>query len=96
MTTNILLQIIQNFSTIKYSYYLFAYKKLICLILSDQDSGKCPICGKMLHWKLLNHVAKEHLKTLKPANLVYMCTVCTSKFGQYKLFEIHVHSAHRG
>merc|ERR1719150_2055785 len=22
-----------------------------------QDSGRCPVCGKMFHWKLLNHVA---------------------------------------
>ena len=60
-----------------------------------QDSGRCPVCGKMFHWKLLNHVAKDHQKTLKPAHLSYKCTVCTATFGQYKLFENHVYSAHR-
>ena len=60
-----------------------------------QDSGRCPVCGKMFHWKLLNHVAKDHMKTLKPAHLSYKCTVCTATFGQYKLFETHVYSAHR-
>merc|ERR1719483_630807 len=61
-----------------------------------QDSGRCPVCGKMFHWKLLNHVAKDHQKTLKPAHLSYKCTVCTATFGQYKLFENHVYSAHSG
>lgn len=61
-----------------------------------QDSGRCPVCGKMFHWKLLNHVAKDHMKTLKPAHLSYKCTVCTATFGQYKLFESHVYSAHSG
>lgn len=61
-----------------------------------QDSGRCPVCGKMFHWKLLNHVAKDHMKTLKPAHLSYKCTVCTATFGQYKLFENHVYSAHSG
>ena len=61
-----------------------------------QDSGRCPVCGKMFHWKLLNHVANDHKKTLKPAHLSYKCTVCTQTFGQYKLFENHVYSAHSG
>merc|ERR1719464_2687425 len=61
-----------------------------------QDSGRCPVCGKMFHWKLLNHVAKDHQKTLKPAHLSYKCTVCTAPFGQYKLLENHVYSAHSG
>ena len=60
-----------------------------------QDQGRCPVCGKMFHWKLLNHVAKDHMKVLKPAHLSYKCTVCTATFGQYKLFENHVYSAHR-
>merc|ERR1719210_2511975 len=34
------------------------------------------------------------MKTLKPAHLSYKCTVCTATFGQYKLFENHVYSAH--
>ena len=59
-----------------------------------QDSGRCPQCGKMFHWKLLNHVAKDHSKTLKPAHLSYKCTVCCATFGVYKLFEDHVYSAH--
>merc|ERR1719410_1574048 len=61
-----------------------------------QDSGRCPVCGKVYQWKLLNHVAKDHQKTLKPAHLSYKCTVCTATFGQYKLFETHVYSAHSG
>ena len=50
----------------------------------------------MYQWKLLNHVAKDHGKTLKPAHLSYKCTVCTATFGQYKLFENHVYTAHSG
>jgi len=61
-----------------------------------QDSGRCPVCGKTYQWKLLNHVAKDHGKTLKPAHLSYKCTVCTATFGQYKLFENHVYTAHSG
>jgi len=61
-----------------------------------QDSGRCPVCGKVYQWKLLNHVAKDHNKTLKPAHLSYKCTVCTATFGQYKLFENHVYTAHSG
>lgn len=60
-----------------------------------QDQGRCPVCGKVYQWKLLNHVAKDHQKTLKPAHLSYKCTVCTATFGQYKLFESHVYQAHR-
>ena len=33
---------------------------------------------------------------LKPAHLSYKCTVCTATFGQYKLFENHVYTAHSG
>ena len=40
--------------------------------------------------------AKDHGKTLKPAHLSYKCTVCTATFGQYKLFENHVYTAHSG
>merc|ERR1719167_1193643 len=61
-----------------------------------QDSGRCPVCGKVYQWKLLNHVAKDHGITLKPAHLSYKCTVCTATFGQYKLFENHVYTAHSG
>merc|ERR1719384_1917704 len=61
-----------------------------------QDSGRCPVCGKVYQWKLLNHVAKDHQKVLKPAHLSYKCTVCTATFGQYKLFENHVYTAHSG
>ncbi|CAB4061711.1 unnamed protein product [Lepeophtheirus salmonis] len=65
-----------------------------------QDSGRCPVCGKgyipVYQWKLLNHVAKDHQKSLKPAHLSYKCTVCTATFGQYKLFENHVYTAHSG
>lgn len=62
----------------------------------SQDSGRCPVCGKVYQWKLLNHVAKDHMKVLKPAHLSYKCTVCTATFGQYKLFENHVYTAHSG
>ena len=33
---------------------------------------------------------------MKPAHLSYKCTVCTATFGQYKLFENHVYTAHSG
>ena len=29
-----------------------------------QDSGRCPVCGKVYQWKLLNHVAKDHMKVM--------------------------------
>ncbi|KAF7988315.1 hypothetical protein HCN44_000888 [Aphidius gifuensis] len=59
-----------------------------------KDAGRCPACGKVYQWKLLNHVARDHLMTLKPAHLSYKCTVCTATFGMYKQFENHVYSAH--
>jgi len=59
-----------------------------------RDSGRCPVCGKTIQSKLLNHVSKDHNKVLKPAHLSYKCTVCTATFGQYKLFETHVYTAH--
>lgn len=43
---------------------------------------------------MLNHVARDHNMTLKPAHLSYKCTVCTATFGMYKQFENHVYSAH--
>lgn len=49
---------------------------------------------KVYQWKLLNHVARDHNMTLKPAHLSYKCTVCTATFGMYKQFENHVYSAH--
>lgn len=49
---------------------------------------------QVYQWKLLNHVARDHNLTLKPAHLSYKCTVCTATFGMYKLFENHVYSAH--
>jgi len=60
----------------------------------SKDAGRCPICGKVFQWKLLNHVAREHKMTLKPAHLSYKCTVCTATFNMYRLFENHVYSAH--
>ena len=54
------------------------------------------LVNQVYQWKLLNHVAKDHGKTLKPAHLSYKCTVCTATFGQYKLFENHVYTAHSG
>ena len=49
---------------------------------------------QVYQWKLLNHVARDHGMTLKPAHLSYKCTVCTATFGMYKQFENHVYSAH--
>ncbi|VEN64144.1 unnamed protein product, partial [Callosobruchus maculatus] len=60
----------------------------------SKDSGRCPVCGRVYQWKLLNHVARDHNMTLKPAHLSYKCTVCTATFGMYKQFENHVYSAH--
>ncbi|CAH2034285.1 unnamed protein product, partial [Iphiclides podalirius] len=59
-----------------------------------KDEGRCPVCGRVYQWKLLNHVARDHNLTLKPAHLSYKCTVCTATFGMYKQFENHVYSAH--
>lgn len=59
-----------------------------------KDAGRCPVCGRVYQWKLLNHVARDHSVTLKPAHLSYKCTVCTATFGMYKQFENHVYSAH--
>ncbi|XP_032526492.2 uncharacterized protein LOC116777198 [Danaus plexippus] len=59
-----------------------------------KDAGRCPVCGRVYQWKLLNHVARDHHLTLKPAHLSYKCTVCTATFGMYKQFENHVYSAH--
>ena len=63
----------------------------------SQDCSRCPVCEKLVFSRdLLNHVAKTHGKTLKPAHLSYKCTVCTATFAQYKLFENHVYTAHSG
>ncbi|CAG5044394.1 unnamed protein product [Parnassius apollo] len=59
-----------------------------------KDAGRCPVCGRVYQWKLLNHVSRDHSITLKPAHLSYKCTVCTATFGMYKQFENHVYSAH--
>ncbi|CAB3246411.1 unnamed protein product [Arctia plantaginis] len=59
-----------------------------------KDAGRCPVCGRVYQWKLLNHVSRDHNMTLKPAHLSYKCTVCTATFGMYKQFENHVYSAH--
>ncbi|KAF5276502.1 hypothetical protein FQA39_LY06571 [Lamprigera yunnana] len=61
---------------------------------TNKDAGRCPLCGRIFHWKLLNHVAHDHNLTLKPAHLSYKCTVCTEAFGTYKQFESHVYSMH--
>lgn len=54
----------------------------------------CFVTYQVYQWKLLNHVARDHNMTLKPAHLSYKCTVCTATFGMYKQFETHVYSAH--
>ncbi|VVC43898.1 Hypothetical protein CINCED_3A015027 [Cinara cedri] len=59
-----------------------------------KDGGRCPVCGRVYQWKLLNHVNRDHSMSLKPAHLSYKCTVCTATFGMYKQFENHVYSAH--
>ncbi|XP_068617575.1 MOG interacting and ectopic P-granules protein 1-like [Battus philenor] len=59
-----------------------------------KDAGRCPVCGRVYQWKLLNHVTRDHNLVLKPAHLSYKCTVCTATFGMYKQFENHVYSAH--
>ncbi|KAJ2942879.1 hypothetical protein O0L34_g15070 [Tuta absoluta] len=59
-----------------------------------KDAGRCPVCGRVYQWKLLNHVSRDHNMMLKPAHLSYKCTVCTATFGMYKQFENHVYSAH--
>ncbi|XP_068623655.1 MOG interacting and ectopic P-granules protein 1-like [Battus philenor] len=59
-----------------------------------KDAGRCPVCGRVYQWKLLNHVSRDHNMPLKPAHLSYKCTVCTATFGMYKQFENHVYSAH--
>ncbi|KAL1117325.1 hypothetical protein AAG570_004651 [Ranatra chinensis] len=59
-----------------------------------KDGGRCLVCGKEYQWKLLNHVARDHNMSLKPANLSYKCTVCSATFGVYDQFESHVYSAH--
>ncbi|XP_003246006.1 MOG interacting and ectopic P-granules protein 1 isoform X1 [Acyrthosiphon pisum] len=59
-----------------------------------KDGGRCPVCGRVYQWKLLNHVSRDHSISLKPAHLSYKCTVCTATFGMYKQFENHVYSAH--
>lgn len=59
-----------------------------------KDAGRCPVCGRVYQWKLLNHVSRDHNMSLKPAHLSYKCTVCTATFGMYKQFENHVYSAH--
>ena len=66
------------------------------LTLGYQTAASLITCLQVYQWKLLNHVAKDHGKTLKPAHLSYKCTVCTATFGQYKLFENHVYTAHSG
>ncbi|KAL4711863.1 hypothetical protein ACJJTC_006032 [Scirpophaga incertulas] len=45
-----------------------------------KDAGRCPVCGRVYQWKLLNHVSRDHNMTLKPAHLSYKCTVCTATF----------------
>ncbi|XP_034839539.1 titin homolog [Maniola hyperantus] len=59
-----------------------------------KDAGRCPVCGRVYQWKLLNHVTRDHKLPLKPAHLSYKCTVCTATFGMYKQFENHVYSKH--
>ncbi|XP_072930486.1 uncharacterized protein [Epargyreus clarus] len=59
-----------------------------------KDAGRCPVCGRIYQWKLLNHVSRDHNLTLKPAHLSYKCTVCAATFSMYKQFENHVYSAH--
>ncbi|CAG0879189.1 unnamed protein product [Cyprideis torosa] len=60
-----------------------------------EDKGMCPVCGREFPISgLLNHVAKDHGFSLKPAYLSYKCVVCTASFSVYRDFEQHVYNAH--
>ena len=78
-------------------FYLFKLYLIFPLFFFvSQLRNTNQLINQVYQWKLLNHVAKDHNKTLKPAHLSYKCTVCTATFGQYKLFENHVYTAHSG
>lgn len=66
----------------------------MCIHIFNDLKIRCPVCGRVYQWKLLNHVSRDHSISLKPAHLSYKCTVCTATFGMYKQFENHVYSAH--
>ncbi|KAH6921414.1 hypothetical protein HPB50_000020 [Hyalomma asiaticum] len=66
------------------------------LASSDQDGGRCTVCGRHFASKLVAHMTKMHRVVLKPAHLSYKCTVCAETFKLYKLFEHHVYTAHSG
>lgn len=66
----------------------------MCVQIFNDFKIRCPVCGRVYQWKLLNHVSRDHSISLKPAHLSYKCTVCTATFGMYKQFENHVYSAH--
>lgn len=72
----------------------FFYFHNVVEILFFNFLFRCPVCGRVYQWKLLNHVSRDHSMSLKPAHLSYKCTVCTATFGMYKQFENHVYSAH--
>jgi len=62
-------------------------------LVAKGDSGqKCPICGRKFICNLLycNHELEEKKRTLKHVTVSYQCTVCTSTFSQFKLFENHI------
>ena len=47
-----------------------------------QDSGRCPVCGKVYQWKLLNHVAKDHMKVIFNIKKKRVLRACIT-FTQY-------------
>lgn len=66
----------------------------IGMLLCKRNFDTINLKLQVYQWKLLNHVARDHNLTLKPAHLSYKCTVCTATFGMYKQFLNHVYSAH--
>lgn len=75
-------------------YIIFFYTSYLLYKFNYYRSNKPLYLVQVYQWKLLNHVARDHNLTLKPAHLSYKCTVCTATFGMYKQFENHVYSAH--
>ncbi|KAH8030025.1 hypothetical protein HPB51_006457 [Rhipicephalus microplus] len=61
---------------------------------SNEDGGRCTVCGRFFAAKLVAHMSQVHRVVLKPAHLSYKCTVCTETFNLYRLFERHVYTVH--
>ncbi|XP_016838969.2 uncharacterized protein LOC107980842 [Nasonia vitripennis] len=63
---------------------------------SGEDAGLCPVnnCRKVHQKKLLDHVRIDHGMILKPAHLLYRCTMCTTTSATYEEFLKHTYSTH--